>query len=64
MLVAVVLAYVARLVAFKMWPGQGGWLDLAVLLVVVILIAGSRDTLRKYYQRGSGLVHERPRAGS
>ena len=59
LLVAVILAYSARSAALRIWPGQGGWTDGAVLLVVAILIAGSRDTLRKYHQRGSGFLKRR-----
>lgn len=56
MLVAIVLSYVAWLLGQGYPPGQGGWPELALLFVLVVLWLGSRDTLRKYYSRVSRLV--------
>jgi hypothetical protein len=61
MLVALGLAYAARAWAGGVFPGQGGWRDVGFLVIGAVLYLGSRDSLRKYYQRtasilGSGLV--------
>ena len=55
-LVALVCAYAARMATLETWSGQIAAADVALLALAAILFAGSRDTLRKYYERGSELL--------
>lgn len=57
-LVAVILAYASRLIATARLPGERLVEDGAVLIVVLILYLGSRDQLRKYYERTSALFEQ------
>ena len=63
MLVALGIAYAARAWAGEIFPGQGGWWDLGFLLVGVVLYLGSRDALRKYYQRTASILISRTVSG-
>lgn len=63
LLVAALIAYGFRLVAESRWPGQGGWEDVAVGIVVVLLVAGSRDNMRKYYRRTEALLPRTHQSG-
>jgi hypothetical protein len=56
MLVAVVLAYGLEWAAGPPHPARSGWWDLAVFGVVVVLVLGSRDSLKKYYARTAALL--------
>jgi hypothetical protein len=51
--------YTARWISTRFWPPPFGWGLLAVLVVELLLLAGSRDTLRKYYGRVSILLAAR-----
>lgn len=51
MLVSLAFAYAARRSALGLWSAPLGWLDLGLLLLALVFFFGSRDTLRKYYQR-------------
>lgn len=48
-------SFVAILFAYMLWRFSGarglGWLDLSLALTEVVLLAGSRDTLQKYYRK-------------
>lgn len=61
-LVAISFAYGVRLIAVGVDAAQHPALHVGFVIVWVVLLAGSRDALRKYYQRGSDLLHERPDA--
>jgi hypothetical protein len=56
MVVALFFAYMARRMHLGFSTAPFGWFDLGFLLLLVILYAGSRDTLRKYYVRVSQLL--------
>jgi hypothetical protein len=60
MLVAVVFLYCCRRTALGFWTAPFGWTDAAFLALAVIFYVTSRDTLRKYYDRGRALLSERP----
>lgn len=60
MLVAVVFSYLTRRTSVGSWSAPIGLLDIAFLCLVVIFLAGSRDSLRKYYTRGSQLFGPTP----
>jgi hypothetical protein len=51
--VAVALAYAVRLSGHCRSCGGPGWMDVGFVIIEVVLFATSRDTLRKYYARGS-----------
>jgi len=59
MFLAVAIAYRARLI----WEGisvwEGGLLSVGFFVLEAILLAGSRDALRKYYSRASRLLRNR-----
>ena len=55
---------VAMTFDYLVWTASGrsvafGWLDAAFFALVVVLFAGSRDTLQKYYRRGEQLLASR-----
>ena len=54
--VALLFVYVARRFHAGFFATPFGWFDVGFLLLAVILFAGSRDTLRKYYSRVSQLL--------
>ncbi len=54
-LVALAFAYAARRVSLGFFSAPIGWPDTGFVLLAVILFLGSRDTLRKYYDRASML---------
>lgn len=56
-LVALSFTYVARLIAVGFRAGHAAWTDFAFVLIWVVLVAASRDTLRKYYARTQALLH-------
>jgi hypothetical protein len=61
MVIALVFAYFARMAAVSVSAYQWGWLDLGCAMIVIVLFAGSRDALAKYYQRaGAVLVSPTP----
>ena len=56
---------VSLLIAYALWrsslpdPSQGiGWIELALLLISVVLLAGSRSALSRYYSRAGDLLAE------
>lgn len=53
MLVAMSFAYAARLIVSG---GHSPWFHAAFAVVWIILLAGSRDALRKYYARGASIL--------
>ena len=55
-LVSLVFVYIARRSALGFFSAPLGWADLVFVLLAVILFAGSRDTLRKYYERVGQLL--------
>lgn len=55
-LVAGTIAYGSHIAQARSWRGSFGWEDLAFLLIALILFMGSRDTLRKYYDRTGALL--------
>ena len=61
-LVAVIVAWAAHRTAVG-WTAAAGLLDVAVFVLVPILFAASRDTLRNYYERTSQLL-ARPTSSS
>ncbi len=61
MLVAAAFCYLAYLFAWSVLPGQDLPLDAGFLGIEVVLLLGSRDTLRKYYTRGAALLLAGPR---
>ena len=62
MLVAIAFSYGAQLIAHHRWPGQDGWkIDVAVACLLLVLVLGSRDTLRKYYRRTAAILPARRR---
>lgn len=54
--VAVAFWYLARWTAAGLWSPPLGWGAIGVLLLEVLLLAGSRDTIRRYYDRMSKLL--------
>jgi hypothetical protein len=54
--VALVFVYLARRIHLGFFTAPVGWLDLGFLLLSIILFAGSRDTLKKYYSRVSHVL--------
>jgi hypothetical protein len=56
MLIALVLAYVAYRSTLTDSMKHWGPLDLGFVVVCVVLFLGSRDALRKYYQRAGELL--------
>lgn len=58
MLVAISFAYAARLLAVGIDSIQSLGLHVGFVIVWIILLAGSRDALRKYYRRASDLLSD------
>ena len=57
---------VAMLFGYGTWRLSGagsatafGWIDVGVVFIAVVFVAGSRDTLRKYYERATLLLGNR-----
>jgi len=59
MVIALVFAYSARMAALGANGYPWGWLDLGCPLIVIVLFAGSRDALAKYYRRAGSLLVSR-----
>ena len=55
MVVATAIAYACYRIHVGLL-GPWGWLDVGVVALEVVFVAMSRDTLRKYYSRGSQLL--------
>lgn len=55
-LIALIFVYVARRAHQGIFTAPVGWFDLGFALLSVVLFVGSRDMLRKYYTRVSGLL--------
>lgn len=55
MFVATALAYTCYRVRLG-WHGSWGWIDLGAAVMEVVFYVTSRDTLRKYYTRGSQVL--------
>ena len=60
MLVALASTYLSRLLAAPAWGGREAWIAVGFLLVEAVLLAGSLDTLRKYYARTGALLGSKP----
>ena len=56
MLVALSFTYALLVVAGRFEEAASAWFHVGFLATLVILVAGSRDTLRKYYDRVSHLL--------
>jgi hypothetical protein len=56
MMVALVIAFLARRLSAGFWSTPLGWTDLGFVLLEVVFLLGSRDTLEKYVQRGEMLL--------
>ena len=54
-LVALTFWYLARRLSLGFWSTPLGLADLVFLFLAIVLFAGSRDALRKYYTRGNQL---------
>ena len=54
--VAIAIAYAVRLAGGCRWCGGAGWADLGFVIVEAVLLAASRDALRKYYSRVSQVL--------
>jgi len=61
MVVAIAFNTLMRHVAASPRPISLDWIDVAALLLSLVFLAGSRDTLQKYYRRGEALMAPRPR---
>ena len=59
-LVSLSFLYLARRLSLGFWTSPLGWPDTGFLFLAVILFAGSRDTLRKYYTRVAKLLGTEP----
>ena len=57
-LISLLFVYVARRIHFGFWTAAFGWFDSGLLLLVVVLYMGSRDTLHSYYKRVNDLLGE------
>ena len=54
--VALVFVYLARRMHYGFFSLPLGWSDAGFLLLSIILLVGSRDTLRKYYSRVNDIL--------
>ncbi|HKQ47599.1 MAG TPA: hypothetical protein VJZ71_05990 [Phycisphaerae bacterium] len=54
--IAVGLGYLVRLAGGCPWCGGFGWTDFGFVMVEAVLLAASRDALRKYYERVSQVL--------
>ena len=54
--ISVLFVFVARRIHLGLCTAPPGWVDVGLLLLVVILYVGSRDTLRNYHERVSDLL--------
>ena len=61
MLIALTFAYIAYRSTPGGWADQWGAVDVNFIVVCVVLFLGSRDALRKYYQRAGELLTPRER---
>ena len=59
MFIAVAIAYRARLIWAGISVWEGGLLSVGFFVLEAILLAGSRDALRKYYSRAARLLRNR-----
>ena len=58
MLVSVAFVYACRRLALGFWSSAVGRTEVAVVLLECLLLAGSRDTFRKYYARSGVLLRK------
>jgi hypothetical protein len=54
--VAMGIVYAVRLAGGCQWCGGPGWADFSFVIVEAVLLAASRDALRKYYVRASQVL--------
>jgi hypothetical protein len=54
-LVSLIFFYVARRLHYGLWTAFG-WFGVAALFLAIVFYSGSRDTLRKYYQRVNDML--------
>ena len=59
-LVALLVVYLARRIHLGFFTAPCGWFDVGFLVLSVALFVGSRDTLKKYFTRGSQLFGPPP----
>lgn len=62
MLVAILVGSTLHLLGGGTWLGANGWGTALIALLLVVLVLGSRDALRKYYARTGVLLAPRPTA--
>lgn len=55
-LIAAVICYATARFRLNWAPAFFGWPDVAFVLTIVLLFAGSRDSLKKYYRRTENLL--------
>jgi hypothetical protein len=60
-LVSLLLVFAARRWSLGLLSAPFGPADLGLLALAAVLLAGSRDSLRRYYTRGGQLLRESPR---
>jgi hypothetical protein len=56
MLVTLAFAYGCRFLTIASWTRQESWLAVGLVVTEAILLAGSRDSLQKYYARSGALL--------
>lgn len=56
MLVSLILLYLAARFGGRVEPLPIGWIDAGLVVLCGVLLAGSRDALRKYYRRVEALL--------
>jgi hypothetical protein len=56
MLIALACSYASRLLAVDSWDGHERWIAAGFVAIEAVLLAGSWDTLRKYYARSEALL--------
>jgi hypothetical protein len=59
--VSLLVVFVVRRWSLGLLSGWG-WVDVGLLALVAVLLAGSRDSLRRYYARGGALLGAAPSA--
>ena len=60
--IAIIFAWTLRRVSIGFLSGGWGLFDVGSLVVSLVLLAGSRDTLRKYYARTTGFLDSSSRS--
>ncbi|QDT91473.1 hypothetical protein [Gimesia algae] len=55
-IIAMIIVYSARRISLGLWSAPMGWIEALLGIFLLIFFAGSRDTLRKYYNRTTQLL--------